>query len=239
MLSVSNSDLRTYILDDLATLDPWLSLVLVMIHESGKGPASRWWLYWRILPHEFDTLVYWSPAELTELQGSAVVSKVGKDAANEAFTTSLLPLAVKHADLFGEYATDLKGPAAKDFFVPLAHRMASLVMAYAFDIEQDEKYQEADEDGFLLDDEENPPKGMVPLADMLNADADRNNVSVSKQQQYYQSLTVYLTRVSRHGYTMTTYLFPWLLDNESGKERRSLTTMALYPGLTYFEDMAT
>ena len=166
---------------DLLTLDPWLSLVLVMIYESGKGQASRWWPYWRVLPCEFDTLVYWSPAELEELQGSAVVSKIGKEAANQAFITSLLPLAVKHADIFGEYATDLKSPAAKDFFMPLAHRMATLVMAYAFDIDQDERFQEADEDGFLPDDEENPSKGMVPLADMLNADADRNNVSIPKQ----------------------------------------------------------
>ena len=182
VLSDFNSDLQTYISDDLATLDSWLRLVLVMVYESGKGQASKWWPYWRILPHEFDTLIYWSPTELRELQGSAVVSKIGKDAADEAFVASLLPLVVKHADLFGEYATDLKGPAAKDFFVPLAHRMASLVMAYAFDIEQDEKSQEADEDGFYPDDEENPPKGMVPLADMLNADAERNNVGISKRQ---------------------------------------------------------
>ena len=36
-----------------------------------------------------------------------------------------------------------------------------------------------DEDGYVEDDEEDPPKGMVPLADMLNADAERNNARLS------------------------------------------------------------
>jgi SET domain-containing protein 6 len=176
VLSTSNSDLKDRISDELGALDPWLSLVLVMIYESGKGPASRWWPYWQILPHEFDTLVFWSPSQLAELQGSAVVSKIGKGDADKAFLESLLPLVIKHAELFGEYASIFKGPHAERVFLTLAHRMASLVMAYAFDIEKEESATEADEDGFISDDEDDPPKGMVPLADMLNANGDRNNV---------------------------------------------------------------
>ena len=176
ILSASNSDLKDQMPDELAALDSWLSLVLVMIYESGKGRASRWWQYWEVLPHEFDTLIYWSPPQLAELQGSAVVSKVGKDDADNAFISSLLPLATKHADLFGLYAPVLAGPNPERGFLTLAHRMATLIMAYAFDLEGEEKVEQADEDGFLSDDEENPPKGMVPLADMLNADGDKNNV---------------------------------------------------------------
>lgn len=177
VLSTSNSDLKERIPQELCALDPWLSLVIVMIYESGKGSTSRWWPYWQVLPHEFDTLVFWAPAQLAELQGSAVVSKIGKDDADKAFVESLLPLATKHAELFGAYATTFKGPNAERVFLALAHRMATLVMAYAFDIEREESATEADEDGFISDDEENPPKGMVPLADMLNANGDRNNVS--------------------------------------------------------------
>ncbi|MCJ1247206.1 hypothetical protein MMC30_004420 [Trapelia coarctata] len=175
VLSASSSDLKEQIPNELAVLDPWLSLVLVMIYESSKGRASRWWQYWEVLPHEFDTLVYWSPTQLAELQGSAVVSKIGKEDADKAFIASLLLLATKHAELFGAYATTLADPDAERGFLTLAHRMASLIMAYAFDIEGEEKAEEADENGFLSDDEENPPKGMVPLADMLNANGDRNN----------------------------------------------------------------
>lgn len=181
VLSTANSDLKEHIPHELAALDPWLSLVLVMIYEFGKGRASRWWKYWQVLPYELDTLVYWSPAELAELQGSAVLSKIGKEDADKAFIDSLLPLATEYADLFGAYATTFKGSNAQRDFLTLAHRMATLVMAYAFDIEGEEKAEAADEDGFISDDEENPPKGMVPLADMLNADGDRNNVSKSRQ----------------------------------------------------------
>lgn len=177
VLSASNSDLKEQLPGELAALDPWLSLVLVLIYESGKGRASRWWQYWEVLPHEFDTLVYWSPLQLAELQGSAVLSKIGKDDADKIFVSSLLPLTAKHADLFGSYATTFAGPDAERGFLALAHRMATLIMAYAFDIEGEDNAEEVDEDGFLDDGEENPPKGMVPLADMLNADGDRNNVS--------------------------------------------------------------
>jgi SET domain-containing protein 6 len=60
--------------------------------------------------------------------------------------------------------------------------MGSLIMAYAFDIEKSETEEEDDVDendeSYMTDDEdEQLPKGMVPLADLLNADADRNNVS--------------------------------------------------------------
>ena len=70
--------------------------------------------------------------------------------------------------------------SADSTFVQLAHMAGSLIMAYAFDLgKSDDTDEEADEDGFVEDDEEDPEKGMVPLADMLNADADRNNVSGS------------------------------------------------------------
>ena len=41
----------------------------------------------------------------------------------------------------------------------------------------------ADEDGYVSEDEDEAlPKGMVPMADMLNADADRNNVGAPPPQ---------------------------------------------------------
>lgn len=64
--------------------------------------------------------------------------------------------------------------------VDAAHRMGSIIMSYSFDLELPEdpaKNSAADSDD--SDDEEEGKfyKGMVPMADMLNADADRNNVS--------------------------------------------------------------
>lgn len=180
VLSVKNSNLGNHLPDELDNLDPWMSLVLVMIYESGQGDRSRWWPYWNILPEKFDTLIYWSPSELAELQGSAVLHKIGMETANQTFVGSLLPIVQKHSKTFGGYAPLFEGPDAKAHLLRIAHRMASLIMAYAFDLEKEviEAGADADEEGFLSDDEEGMPKGMVPLADILNADAeDKNNVS--------------------------------------------------------------
>lgn len=38
VLSVKNSHLRNHLPNELDSLDPWMSLVLVMIYESGQGP---------------------------------------------------------------------------------------------------------------------------------------------------------------------------------------------------------
>lgn len=68
--------------------------------------------------------------------------------------------------------------------------MGSLILAYSFDIEKDEdNSSKSGEDGFVTDDDDEDEnlltKGMVPMADMLNADADRNNVrSYSKTKLY-------------------------------------------------------
>ncbi|SLM39026.1 SET domain [Lasallia pustulata] len=172
VLSVKNSDLQNHLPNELDELDPWMSLVVVMIYESGQGDRSRWWPYWNVLPEKFDTLIYWSPSELAKLQGSAVLHKIGLDAANQTFIDSLLPIVQKHPKGFGEYAPLFEGPDAKVHLLRIAHRMASLVMAYAFDLEREVIEADADEDGFLSDDDENMPKGMVPLADMLNADGE-------------------------------------------------------------------
>ena len=70
-----------------------------------------------------------------------------------------------------------------------AHRMASVIMSYSFDLAVPEKKAavvvaatgsqdvgESDDDVEEEDEDKEVYKAMVPLADMLNADADRNNV---------------------------------------------------------------
>ena len=74
-----------------------------------------------------------------------------------------------------------EGDAGAAALLELAHVMGSLIMAYAFDIEKSETEEDdvdENDESYMTDDEdEQLPKGMVPLADLLNADADRNNVS--------------------------------------------------------------
>lgn len=147
--------------------DPWLSMIVTMMYEYSLGSQSHWKPYFDVLPETFDTLIFWTKTELSELQASAVVDKIGKASAEENFTNTLLPV-----------IKQLPSLAALDDaqLLTLYHRMGSTIMAYAFDVEPSPSTLEADDEGFVSDtDEDQLPKCMVPLADMLNADASRNN----------------------------------------------------------------
>jgi SET domain-containing protein 6 len=147
-----------------------------MIYEYLQGPRSIWKPYFDILPTEFDTCMFWSEEELAELQASAVRSKIGKEGADKTFEEILVPLIRQHAA--SVLPEELRENVSNADLVNLAHRMGSTIMAYAFDIEPVKVAKEVDEDGYVSEDEEEAlPKAMVPLADMLNADADLNNVS--------------------------------------------------------------
>lgn len=179
VMCVRNSDLKDKIGPELEQLDHWLQIVLVLIYEFCIGPVSRWEPYWGVLPLNFNTLVWWKEKELAELKGCAVLDKIGAEAADKIFEEKLLPLVTRHNDFFTPHTDKFLGPCAKEILVGLAHQMSTLVMAYAFDISPEDG-PAVDEGGSDYDDDfgGDPPKGMVPLADMLNADGERNNVSV-------------------------------------------------------------
>ncbi|KAB2576473.1 putative set domain-containing protein [Lasiodiplodia theobromae] len=175
VLSAANSSLSTTLPQIFEELDPWGSLIVTMIYEYLRGDASPWKPYFDVLPTDFDTLMFWSDDELAELQASAVLQKIGKDSANELFNGTVIPLLRRHADVFFPDPASAQG-VTEDQLLALAHRMGSTIMAYAFDIEPDQATKEVDEEGYASEEEDEAlPKGMVPLADMLNADADRNN----------------------------------------------------------------
>ncbi|KZM27101.1 Ribosomal lysine N-methyltransferase 4 [Ascochyta rabiei] len=180
ILSVENSILSSEIPNaTFDTLGPWLSLILVMLYEYFNGDVSNWAAYFAVLPSEFDTLMYWTEDELAELQASAVRDKVGKESANRMFLDQLIPVIKEFASLF--FADDERAPQRAEEMrdernLTLMHRMGSLIMAYAFDVEPSVSRKDIDEEGYVSEDEDEAlPKGMVPLADMLNAEADRNN----------------------------------------------------------------
>lgn len=189
ILSVENSILSKEIpAATFEMLGPWLSLILVMLYEFTNGDASYWAPYFHVLPTEFDTLMFWSDDELAELQASAVVHKIGKEGANEAFLEHLLPVIQEFADTFfaGDVRAKQRAEEMRDECnLLLMHKMGSLIMAYAFDIEPTTPRRDVDEEGFADEEEDEAlPKGMVPLADMLNADADRNNARLFYDSQF-------------------------------------------------------
>jgi N-lysine methyltransferase SETD6 len=124
--------------------------------------------------------MFWNDADLAYLQASAVVDKIGKASAEESWKDTIVPIMLENPELFpvnGE--TEV---ARTTQLIRLAHFAGSLIMAYAFDIDRDDEGKQndgtSDDEDFEEDDEDEPLKGMVPMADMLNADADRNNVSI-------------------------------------------------------------
>lgn len=180
VLDSQTSTLRSYIRDELDDLDPWLSLILVLIYEWFLGDKSHWYPYLHLLPQQFDTLMFWSKAELAELQASAVVSRIGKKSAEVGFLSELVPIIHAHPELFPLSKDKLDGEVIRH-----AHIAGSQVMAYAFDVDKQNDLD--DDESLVTDDEDNPAKGMVPFADMLNADAEKNNVS--PRDYTYSNLT--------------------------------------------------
>ncbi|KAJ5139285.1 uncharacterized protein N7515_004133 [Penicillium bovifimosum] len=189
VLAVQNSELGSLLGQNLEEqMGPWLSLMLVMLYEYLQGEKSRWAPYFRVLPSRFDTLMFWSPAELQELQGSTIVEKIGRAGAEESILESVAPVVVKNPTLFPppQGLASWEGDAGRTSLIELCHIMGSLIMAYAFDIEKPEEEgndEEADDESYMTDDEdEQLPKGMVPLADLLNADAARNNARLYQEE---------------------------------------------------------
>jgi N-lysine methyltransferase SETD6 len=186
-LQTTNSDLYHKVPDHFAELGPWDALILVIIYEYLRHKSSPWFPYLQLLPTNFDTLMFWSPEELSELQGSAVVDKIGKESAEESWANTILPIMQRNEGLF-PLPTNDTGERPKHL-LELAHMAGSMIMAYAFDIAQDDSSnsdgnaEDEAESDLTEDDEENPVKGMVPFADMLNADANRNNARLLHEDE--------------------------------------------------------
>ncbi|KAF1813298.1 SET domain-containing protein [Eremomyces bilateralis CBS 781.70] len=166
--------------------EPWAMLILAMTYEYFRGRDSPWFPYLSILPTEFNTLMYWSDHELAELRGSTVLQRIGKKQADEDFLGRMIPLMLQHAEVFFNVQPGEPIPMMPDHLLALLHQFASTIMAYAFDLASPET-GEADEDGYVSDpDEADCPKGLVPMADMLNADADRNNANLMSEPDFLE-----------------------------------------------------
>ncbi|KAF2405066.1 SET domain-containing protein [Trichodelitschia bisporula] len=156
-----------------ADADPWTGLILSLIAAHNAGPASPWAPYLAVLPplEAFNTLLFWTEGELAELQASPVLGRIGAAEAREMIAERVVPVIEAEPARYGYAAS----PGRDEIFAT-ANRFASIIMAYAFDIERDPAERQPDEEGYVTEDEDAElPKGMVPLADALNADGERNN----------------------------------------------------------------
>ncbi|KAI8258292.1 Ribosomal lysine N-methyltransferase 4 [Colletotrichum sp. SAR 10_98] len=152
-------------------LDSWGSLILVMIYEFLQGAASPWKPYFEVLPEKFDTLMFWESSDLEHLKGSAVLSKIGKEEADEMFRSRILSVIAANPSIFYPEGSSPLGEAE---LLQLAHRMGSIIMAYAFDLDNEEEPEQEEDDEWIEDRDGKTMLGMVPMADILNADAEFN-----------------------------------------------------------------
>lgn len=106
-----------------------------------------------------------------------MLNKIKREDGDQSFKRSLLPIVQQQPELFGRHAHAFRGSNAYTVLLELAHRMASLIMAYGFDIEKETSSSkedgEEDADGSSQSAYE-LNKGMVPLADLLNAGTSEN-----------------------------------------------------------------
>lgn len=186
-LHAQTSNVTHHLNHPLLDSDPWLPLILAVIYELLRGEASLWAPYLDLLPSSFHTLMFWSSEELAQLKGSEVVHKIGKEAAEDAWRETLIPVMLEHPVLFpcSTHSKELQ----ENELIGLAHRAGSLIMAYAFDIVREDIDPAADENStessLVSDNEEDSTfKGMVPFADLLNADADRNNAKLFDEDDF-------------------------------------------------------
>lgn len=157
---------------DLEPLDAWTSLILVMLYEYLQGKTSRWEPYFSVLPDRFETPIFWTKSELEELNGTCLTAeKIGHKESDDMLISKVLPLIQIHKSIFYPKGCS---PLSDEELLNLAHRMGSTIMAYAFDLERDDQQSDDEEDGWVEDREGRTMLGMVPMADMLNANADFN-----------------------------------------------------------------
>ncbi|CEJ01742.1 hypothetical protein RMCBS344292_15763 [Rhizopus microsporus] len=171
LLSQLTSPLKDKV-SELSELPGWTPLILCMMYEIDK-PDSFWKPYFDVLPREFSTPMFWNQDDLKELEGTDIVSKIGKKDSDDLFHNQLEPIIKKHPELFDEKKHNLE----------LFHICGSLIMAYSFLDEMQklpkkktqEEQEEEEEDDDDDDDDEEGLITMVPMADMLNHKTGFNN----------------------------------------------------------------
>lgn len=114
--------------------------------------------------------MFWSGPEIAELQASSVVQRIGAAEADEMIAAKIIPVVRANEGVFFPSG----GVLSDEEIGNLARRLGSTIMAYAFDLEKEEEDEEDEQEEWVVDREGKTELGMVPMADVLNADAEFN-----------------------------------------------------------------
>ncbi|GAA5999605.1 hypothetical protein JCM5350_008121 [Sporobolomyces pararoseus] len=187
LLTTSTSALPSLLpSDEWQELSGWTPLILSMMYECLR--TDTWTPYFELLPEEksFNSLMFWNEEELKELTGSTVLSKIGKEDADQAFEETVKPFVKKHEKVFGN---------SEDYTLDLFHYMGSLVLSRSFHVDHKAKDEEEEDDS---DDEEEEERedvadvAAVPFADLLNAKSGCDNARL-----FYEPQTLNMMSTSR------------------------------------------
>lgn len=139
-LSVDNCTLvkdRPDLKAKLLKSNHWDSLIVVLLYElKVVGDKSPWKHYFNILPiiddrnYVFNQLMFWNEDELNLLNPSVITERIGKNLAEEMYN-KLYPKTI--LDDYGLHGL-------KNFTLKEYHQLASLIMAYSFDVEKPESF---------------------------------------------------------------------------------------------------
>ncbi|RVD88084.1 uncharacterized protein DFL_002282 [Arthrobotrys flagrans] len=173
IITATNSSLLERI-PSLAEKSQWTILILTVMYEASK-PDSKWRAYFDSLPTEFDTLMYWNPDELKELEGSAVLHKIGKEEAETMYLEEIKIIVDENGDAFGGVDVSLEA----------FHQAGSWVMAFSSDFEKPGNTR--DEDAMDDDDDDeydslDTDKVLVPFGNLVLIDCDLANVEFSPSE---------------------------------------------------------
>lgn len=148
----------------LTKYDHWEGLILTILYELSLGENSKWAPYFKILPEEFHSLMFWRKEELDFLAPSLVLDRIGRDKAeetyNKLFPNALIDLGIGHLNI------------SPDLF----HKVASTILSYSFDVERPDFNEDTEDDEQVKYD--GYFKSMVALADLLNADTNLANANL-------------------------------------------------------------
>ncbi|KAF3318027.1 hypothetical protein TWF173_008768 [Orbilia oligospora] len=137
------------------------------MYEASK-PDSQWRSYFDSMPTEFDTLMYWSQDELKELEGSAVLNKIGKEEAEAMYLEEIKTFVDANGDVFGGVDVSLEA----------FHKAGSWIMAFSSDFEKPGHTR--DEDAMDDDDDDeydslDTDKVLVPFGNLIQIDCNLAN----------------------------------------------------------------
>ncbi|KAH9929577.1 SET domain-containing protein [Epithele typhae] len=108
----------------------WAGLILCMMWEESRSAESKWSGYLAALPQTFDTPMFWPEEDLKELQGTAVVDKIGRGEAERDYHEKLVPAIKSRLDLFPEQLIP-------QYFTPERYHLnGSRILSRSFHVEK-------------------------------------------------------------------------------------------------------